>query len=130
MVLQQLSTQYEDIHFVKNLGKFRYYSMMKYADIMLGNSSSGIIEAQSYHLPVINVGLRQEGRLRNKNVYDVNVDVDLILNAIEEVQQNSFKKIYMNETNIYGDGHSCEKIVSFIKATDFSKLLYKKSIFE
>jgi GDP/UDP-N,N'-diacetylbacillosamine 2-epimerase (hydrolysing) len=130
MVLQQLSTQYEDIHFVKNLGKLRYYSMMKYADIMLGNSSSGIIEAQSYHLPVINVGLRQEGRLRNKNVYDVSGDVDLILNAIEEVQQNSFKKIFMNETNIYGDGHSCEKIVSFIKATDFSKLLYKKSIFE
>ena len=127
--LENLSSAFEDIYFVKSLGKLRYYSMMKYADIMLGNSSSGLVEAQSYKLPAINIGNRQMGRLKNKNVYDVAVNVTDIMNALSVVQDDKFKNIFVNDENIYGDGHACERIVGFIKGIDFSKLLYKKSIF-
>ena len=128
--LEKLSSENKDIHFVKSLGKLRYYSMLKYSTLVLGNSSSGLVEAQSYKLPAINVGNRQLGRLKNKNVYDVAVNVNDIMNALSFVQDVQFKKLFVNEENIYGDGHACERIVSYLKEVDFNKLLHKRSIFE
>ena len=128
--LEKLSLSSKDIHFVKSLGKLRYYSMLKYSTLVLGNSSSGLVEAQSYKLPAINVGNRQLGRLRNKNVYDVEANVDKILEALSFVQDNKFKDLFAKEENIYGDGHASERMVSYLKKTDFNKLLHKRSVFE
>lgn len=117
------------VHFKSSLGKLGYYSVMKYADLMLGNSSSGIIEAQSFNLPVINVGDRQKGRLRNKNVVDVSPDVSGIIQAIDTIRSDSFITQFQDKVNIYGDGDASQRIIDFLKKTDFSRLLQKASCF-
>lgn len=127
-VLEKFNTT-ENFKYVKNLGKFRYYSLLKYSNLVLGNSSSGIFEAQSFNLPAINVGNRQLGRLFNKSVYHVKSEANEILRAIKYVTSPDFIKTFCNEPNIYGDGNSCGKIIDFIKKVNPDKLLFKKSTF-
>jgi GDP/UDP-N,N'-diacetylbacillosamine 2-epimerase (hydrolysing) len=128
--LQQLSEENKKIRFVKSLGQRRYYSLLKYATLMLGNSSSGLVEAQSFNLPVINVGNRQGGRLANKNVLNVDADIQKIMSQIDEVVSDEFKSVYWNEPNIYGDGNACDRIIEFIKKDyDMASILLKKSVF-
>lgn len=119
----------ENIFFVKSLGQKRYYSVLKYADFMLGNSSSGIIEAQSFKLPVINVGNRQQGRERNVNVIDVENDIESIKKAILKLKNHEFIVNIKNSINIYGTGKCAEKIINVIMNVDKTELLLKKSSF-
>lgn len=127
--LEQLAQQYPRLTFVRSLGKSNYYAALRYADLVLGNSSSGLVEAQSFNVPVVNVGSRQDGRLRNANVLDAPVEVNAILTAIEAVTQASFTKQYEGKANIYGDGKACERIIQFLHTLDWSKLLLKRSVF-
>ena len=128
-VLFQMTKSLKNIHYVRSLGQLKYYSVLKCADLMLGNSSSGLVEAQSFNLPVVNVGNRQEGRLVNPNVFQCQLNVDSILTAIKYVVSNEFKSIYMDKPNIYGDGKACDKIIDYLKKVDYSKLLLKRTIF-
>tara|TARA_B100000795_G_scaffold256310_2_gene228638 strand:- start:1115 stop:2263 length:1149 start_codon:yes stop_codon:yes gene_type:complete len=95
---------------VKNLGQLKYLSAMKHADLLIGNSSSGIIEAASFKKPVVNIGDRQKGRLRGKNVIDCN------LNSLEEsikiAVSDGFKDEIKNIKNIYGEGSASEVILN------------------
>ncbi|MBU2019520.1 MAG: UDP-N-acetylglucosamine 2-epimerase (hydrolyzing) [Bacteroidetes bacterium] len=127
--LSKWSASNPRIHFVKSLGKTNYYSALKCAKYVLGNSSSGIIEAQSFGLPVLNIGNRQAGRLRNKNVMDCPVDLKTILASIPKLTSEEFKESYIHASNIYGDGNASSKIIDFIKQIPFENLLYKKSTF-
>jgi GDP/UDP-N,N'-diacetylbacillosamine 2-epimerase (hydrolysing) len=94
---------------VKSLGQVKYLSAMKHVDLLIGNTSSGIIEAASFKKPVVNIGDRQKGRLRGKNIIDSN------LNSLEEsiklVLSNSFKNKIKNINNIYGIGSAADFIV-------------------
>ena len=128
-VIEKLSLENENLIFVKSLGKLRYYSMLKYADILIGNSSSGLVEAQSFNLPVLNIGKRQNGRLRNLNVIDVSADLSEILTSIKKAESPEFKNNFYSEKNIYGDGNACEKIVTYLESVNFEKLNFKKSTF-
>ena len=127
--IERLAKKFSNVVFVKSLGKLKYYSMLKYADLMLGNSSSGIVEAQSFNLPVINVGNRQKGRLRNKNVMDVNVNHEKIIEKISFLfcNQHSLKSYTSN--NIYGTGNSSLIIAEFLQKVDLKKLNLKKTVF-
>ena len=79
-----------------NLGIDKYFSILSLADYMIGNSSSGIIEAGSFKLPVINIGSRQEGRIRGANVVDIKMlTPDNIHKQLRKCNQKSFKKIYV-----------------------------------
>lgn len=127
--LVQLATQYPSIVYVKSLGQRRYYSLLKYAELMLGNSSSGLVEAQSFNLPVINAGNRQAGRLANKNVYHVGLNHLDILKGMRYVVSKPFKQLYIDEPNIYGDGFASDKIISILKQVDLKDILIKKSTF-
>jgi GDP/UDP-N,N'-diacetylbacillosamine 2-epimerase (hydrolysing) len=128
-IIEKLSLENDNLIFVKSLGKTRYYSMLKFADILIGNSSSGLIEAQSFILPVLNIGKRQHGRLRNKNVLDVSTDVNEILKVLEYADSIDFRKSISLEKNIYGDGKACERAISFLESINFNELNYKKSTF-
>jgi GDP/UDP-N,N'-diacetylbacillosamine 2-epimerase (hydrolysing) len=125
--IELLANKFQNVYFVKSLGKLKYYSMMKYAKVMIGNSSSGIVEAQSFNLPVINVGKRQEGRLRNNNVIDVDVNLNQILNHLELILNFNFET--PANINIYGSGNACAIISSFLQNVDLDKLNLKKSTF-
>ena len=114
-------------NFVKNkksaylfdsLGQFRYLSLLQYIDIVLGNSSSGIIEVPSFKKATINIGDRQKGRIKAKSVIDVKAKKDDILGAIKGVYSNEFKKILNNLTNPYQkEKYPSKKVVEVIKST-------------
>jgi len=96
---------------VGNLGMQGYFSLMACAAAMVGNSSSGIIEAASFKLPVVNIGSRQQGRIRGKNVVDVGYSRAEIREAITRTISSSFRADLDGLVNPHGDGHAAERIV-------------------
>lgn len=99
---------------VKSLGQLRYLSAMKHVDLLIGNTSSGIIEAASFQKPVVNIGDRQRGRLQSGNVVDC--DIESIEEAILKASSIDLKEI----KNIYGNGKSSEMIVEILEKHEFS----------
>src|SRR5216683_2928341 len=96
---------------VRSLGERLYLSLLSHADVMIGNSSSGLIEAPSFGLPAVNIGARQRGRLRGANVIDVEPARDEILRGIETAQTPAFKALARAGANPYGDGRAVPRIV-------------------
>ncbi len=103
---------------VKNLGQLKYLSLMKYCDLLIGNTSSGIIEAASFNKPVVNIGKRQSGRLRGDNVIDCTSDNLEV--AINLALSNEFLIKCSQQKNIYGDGNSAVRIVDILASQPLS----------
>jgi len=99
------------IHCIENLGSQGYFSAMKYCSFLLGNTSSGIIEAASFGKWVINVGDRQKGRHQSQNIIDVPFDHEIILKQIKKTKQNT----PYTGTNIYYQGNAAQKICTILK---------------
>ncbi|HWT73647.1 MAG TPA: UDP-N-acetylglucosamine 2-epimerase [Mobilitalea sp.] len=100
---------------VASLGTVRYLSALKYCSMVIGNSSSGLIEAPSFHIPTINIGDRQKGRLRADSVIDCEPMEHEILAAMEESSSDNFRTILREVINPYGDGKTSDKVVDIIK---------------
>jgi len=113
-----------------SLGCVRYLSLLKHASVMVGNSSSGIIEAPSFELPVVNVGDRQRGRVRGQNVIDVHCKRADIIEAIKKVISLEFKTALKGMKNPYGEGRGSEKILEKLKTIPLSDRLIKKRFHE
>lgn len=111
---------------VSNLGHRKYHSVQRYVAAMVGNSSSGIIEAASFRLPVVNVGIRQMGRVRAANVIDVESSEDAIRSAIERAVSSDFRKSIASVVNPYGDGRAAERIVAILKSVELGQSLIVK----
>ena len=111
---------------VDNLGTANYFGVMRAAAAMVGNSSSGIIEAASFELPVVNVGDRQKGRTRAVNVIDVRADESAIRSGIEHALSPEFRLSLENLDNPYGDGHAAGKIVEVLRTIDIDQRLIAK----
>jgi len=94
---------------VKSLGQIKYLSAMKYVDLLVGNTSSGIIEAASFKKPVVNIGDRQKGRLRGENVIDCNLNS--LQDSIKLALSSSFRNKIKNLNNIYGTGAAADIIL-------------------
>lgn len=111
---------------VENFGGDAYFSMMHHAAAMVGNSSSGIIEAPSFALPVVNIGNRQRGRTRGANVIDVLPDRRKILAAIRRSLRPEYRRALRKTKNPYGDGRSCRRIVAKLYRTTLDDNLLLK----
>ncbi|OGL46808.1 MAG: UDP-N-acetyl-D-glucosamine 2-epimerase, UDP-hydrolysing [Candidatus Schekmanbacteria bacterium RBG_16_38_10] len=99
-----------------SVGQLNYLSLLKHAALMVGNSSSGIIEAPSFALSVVNIGDRQRGRVRASNVIDVfTCQESEIVAAIRRALSEEFKSILKGLKNPYGTGDASEKIVDVLK---------------
>ena len=109
-----------------SLGNLKFLSVVKLCDAIVGNSSSGILEAPSLKTPTINIGDRQKGRIQAKSVINVKVEEDEILNAFESVKRNSVNKEGMDFFNPYGDGTTTEKIMKVLRSIDLKKFRTKK----
>ena len=109
-----------------SMGQRNYLSAMKYVDGVVGNSSSGIIEAPSLKKGTVNVGKRQKGRVQAKSIINVNFDRKNITNAIEKLLSKSFQDSLTSLVNPYGDGGASRKILKTIKSFDYTKLKEKK----
>ena len=117
---------------IPNMVSSDFLSLMSSADVMVGNSSAAIREAPSFHLPAVNIGSRQQGRLRANNVIDVSHDEDEIINAIDKALNDKvFLKIVKNTPNPYGSGNSAKKIVDILETIEINqKILQKKISYE
>ncbi len=110
-----------------NLGTQGYFSVMSHAAAMVGNSSSGIIEAASFQLPVVNIGKRQRGRVTGKNVLHVGASYDEILAGIRQATSSECRNALADLKNPYGDGHASGRIVQKLRAVELgSELLMKR----
>ena len=119
--LKYYSKEYpEKFKLIKNLGQKGYLSAMKYSELMIGNSSSGIIESASFHLPVINIGDRQGARFKPKNIIDCICSKKEILLAINECLSDDFRKSIIDLDSPYGNGNSSTKILQIIESIDFN----------
>jgi UDP-hydrolysing UDP-N-acetyl-D-glucosamine 2-epimerase len=111
---------------VPSLGS-AYFDVLSRAAAMVGNSSSGIIEAASFGLPVVNVGIRQQGRVRAANVIDVGNEADEILAGIRRATDPPFRASLEGLVNPYGDGHAAERIADVLVPLDPGpELLFKR----
>ncbi len=125
-VLQEFAASHPAARFVENLGTQAYGSLMRLAAAMVGNSSSGIVEAATFELPVVNVGTRQHGRLRAANVLDVGYGRHEILAGIQRATRPEFRAELLGLTNPYGDGLAAERIVSRLKSVTLNDALIRK----
>lgn len=98
-----------------SLGVVKYLSAVKHADLVMGNSSSAIIEVPSLHKPVINIGDRQKGRVRANNVLDVESETAEISKAIRKALSETFRQKCARVVNPYGDGRTAQRIVTILK---------------
>jgi GDP/UDP-N,N'-diacetylbacillosamine 2-epimerase (hydrolysing) len=109
-----------------SLGSLRYLSLMNEVDLVLGNSSSSLVEAPSLHKAAINIGERQKGRSKANNVIDCPANKTAILAAIKKAYTPLFIRSLKNIRNPYGDGHSSQRIVTVLKKVRLDNLLMKK----
>jgi UDP-hydrolysing UDP-N-acetyl-D-glucosamine 2-epimerase len=109
-----------------NLDRRTFLSLMRAASVMVGNSSSGIIEAPSFKLPVVNIGLRQTGRVRAANVIDCEARADAIGAALRQAMSPEFVASLTNLENPYGDGRSAERIARILATKPLDQELLLK----
>jgi UDP-hydrolysing UDP-N-acetyl-D-glucosamine 2-epimerase len=107
-----------------NLDAVTYWSLLRHVDMLVGNSSSGIMETASFSLPTINVGLRQQGRERARNVLDA--DPAAIVEAVTKARTSEFRRSLHGMTNPYGDGYSSDTIVKVLTTVALSQELLMK----
>ncbi|HVD61611.1 MAG TPA: UDP-N-acetylglucosamine 2-epimerase [Gemmatimonadaceae bacterium] len=116
-------------HSFVNLAPLVYWSLLRHMALMLGNSSSGIMETPSFALPTVNVGLRQQGRERARNLIDAEPNATSILDAVRLAKTAEFRKSLEGMTNPYGDGHASEKIIEVLTGAPLGvKLLLKRGL--
>lgn len=117
-------------HVFKNVPRDRYLSFLKASDVLVGNSSSGIIESGYFKLPTINIGKRQQGRECGKNVMHVGYDKKEIALAIKKAQTKAFGSVCRKSKHPYGSGNAGKKIVSVLEHVSINaKLLDKKFVY-
>ena len=118
-----------DYHIYANLSRQNYLALLKNATCIVGNSSSGLLEAPTFCVPAVNIGRRQNQRYRGHNVIDVAFDHNEIVDAIEKAFSIEFRK-WLNENidNPYGDGHSSERILKLLLTTKVDEQLLVKQL--
>ena len=114
--------------FVKSLGVRKHLSLVRHCEFVIGNSSSGMVEAPFFRIPTINVGDRQKGRIRHESIVDTDYTVDSIRNGIQKALSKSFRTKLKQMEFRFGDGHAAEKMVEIIKSTNISQKFLRKRL--
>lgn len=109
-LLDSAEKEIENLHVFTSLGVRRYLSLMKYAEFVLGNSSSGIIETPAFHVPTVNIGDRQKGRLQSESIINCESDAESINSAIRVALSDEHRAVCKKIVSPYGDGHAAERI--------------------
>lgn len=111
----------------KNLDAVTYLSLLRDVEVLVGNSSSGIMESGSFALPTVNIGLRQRGRERGPNILDVPADSNLIIAGVRKAKSPDFRRSLEGMANPYGDGYASQTIVQVLTSVPLtSDLLMKR----
>lgn len=120
-----------NLNVYSSLGVKRYLALMKHCEFVLGNSSSGIIEAPALHVPTVNIGDRQKGRLQAVSIINCGKKAEEIKQAIINVQDYDHQKLCKGNISLYGDGHSGEKIANkIIQILNSNSINLKKEFYD
>ena len=98
-----------------SLGELKYLSAIQYVDVVVGNSSSGIIEVPSFGKPTVNIGDRQKGRTKAKSIVDCRPKKEDIIRALKKAFSPQFRNFCKTVENPYGDGNSAKRIIRVLK---------------
>ena len=127
-VVKKYCKKYDHLRIISTLKHDIYLSCLKLMNVIVGNSSSGILEAPSLKIPTLNIGGRQHGRLRSKSIIDSGHHKDEIRKKLyEAISLKNKKNIYNNP---YDQGDSVKKIISTIKKIKINKTLKKKIFYD
>ncbi len=135
-LLDEADKTMENVRVYSSLGARRYLSLMKHSEFVLGNSSSGIIETPAFHVPTVNIGDRQRGRLQSASIINCECKKDAIVDAINHALSKQHKELCAITDNPYGSGHSGERIANRIIDTlkrgnlDLKKKFYDIKVVE
>lgn len=121
-----VSKNLERVKAFTSMGDLNYLSTLKWVDVVIGNSSSGIIEAPSLHVPTVNIGDRQKGRLRASSIIDCQTEKSAIQSSIQKALSNEFKTIAKKTVSPYDQGNTAWLIKERLKTIDLSQLTRKK----
>lgn len=113
----------------ESLGQLRYLSALQFVDGVVGNSSSGLLEAPSFQIGTINIGDRQKGRIQADSVIDCLPETKSILSALNKLYSDAFTKQLLSVTNPYDNGNSSQKIVNVLESASLENIL-KKSFYD
>ncbi len=111
-----------------NLDPVTYWSLLGNVDLLIGNSSSGIMESASYALPTVNIGMRQQGREQPQNIVNAEANQSSILDAIHRAQTEAFRSSLKDMINPYGCGHAAERIADVLATVPLDRLLIKQPV--
>ena len=114
---------------VASLGQLNYLSALQYVDFVIGNSSSGLLEVPSFRIGTINIGDRQNGRIKADSVVDCLPNKKSIKKAIKIVYSKKFQKLLKDVKNPYGDGCASKRIIKVLKSVKLENIL-KKTFFD
>ena len=120
------STYNEFSKYFTSMGQKNYLSSLQYVDCVIGNSSSGLLEAPTFKIGTINIGDRQSGRLKANSVIDCIPKTESINNALKKVYSKDFQMKLSNTINPYGNGKSCEKIIDVLTTSSIPKEVKKE----
>jgi GDP/UDP-N,N'-diacetylbacillosamine 2-epimerase (hydrolysing) len=109
-----------------SLGQLRYLSALQFMDVVVGNSSSGILEVPSFKKPTVNIGDRQLGRMRAASIIDCEPNYDSVKQAVNRALMPEFISDINNVENPYGSGNASEKIISVLKGISLQAILKKR----
>ena len=131
-IINKLIIEYVDAHkdkavAFKSLGQLRYLSALQFVDFVIGNSSSGILEVPAFHIPTINIGDRQRGRICNESVINSNNSLEDIKKSITFALDKIFREKIQQQELLYGNGTAAEKIIQIIK--EHNHISIKKSFY-
>ena len=111
-LLDAAEEKVDNLHVFTSLGVRRYLSLMKYSEFVLGNSSSGIIEAPAFQVPTVNIGDRQRGRLQSESIINCGTACAEIVEGIRHALSDRYQSICARVVSPYGDGHASERIAT------------------
>lgn len=130
-MLDRADKEIRNLHVFSSLGVRRYLSLMKKAEFVLGNSSSGIIETPAFGIPTVNIGDRQRGRLQSESIINCGTDCGSICAAIRKALDDDFRKMCKTVVSPYGDGHAAENIsFKIVQILEENKIDLKKKFYD
>lgn len=117
-----------NIRLFRSMPRRDYLGFVKMASVMVGNSSSGIMEAPTFGTPVVNIGRRQHGRLQAANIINADYSENSIMEAVRRAVSPEFLKVARKAVNPYGDGRASERILEILKSTEINDKLLNKEM--
>lgn len=122
-IINDFGAQHSDVIVVPSLGQLNYLSALQYVDVVIGNSSSGIIEVPSFHIPTVNIGERQKGRISSNTVIHCGTSEQAVSSAIEKALSAEFKELCKTAVNPYEKENTSQQVVEILKSTNFEEAI-------